>query len=239
MSPLEILGLFLTISVLLYLFIGDNPMFRIVSYLFVGVASGYVFVLLLFQVLGPRLLQLVESGNLNLLAIGIVPFLLGALLFFKLWPRTSAIGSVPMAILVGVGAAVTVGGAVFGTLFGQIQNTFALFPTLGQVAGDVVDQGTLLLEGLFVLFGTIATLAYFQFGARARGTAAEAALAASGTGVTPTTARRGFGLEALALAGQVFIGITLGAIFAGVYSAAITALIERINFIFSAFGAFF
>lgn len=239
MGPLEILGLFLTISVLLYLFIGDNPLFRIVSYLFVGVASGYVFVLLLFQVLGPRLAQLLQFEDLTIFAIGIIPFLLGALLFFKLWPRTSAIGSVPMAILVGVGAAVTVGGAIFGTLFGQIQNTFALFPTIGQVAGDVVDQGTLMLEGLFVLFGTVATLAYFQFGAKARGTAAEAALAASGTGVTPATARRGFGLEALALAGQVFIGITLGAVFAGVYSAAITALIERINFIFRAFGAFF
>jgi hypothetical protein len=239
MGPLEILGLFLTISVLLYLFIGDNPLFRIVSYLFVGVASGYVFVLLLFQVLGPRLAQIVQFDDLTIFAIGIIPFLLGALLFFKLWPRTSVIGSVPMAILVGVGAAVTVGGAVFGTLFGQIQNTFALFPSIGQVAGNVVDQGTLLLEGLFVLFGTIATLAYFQFGARARGTAAEAALGSSGTGVTPATARRGAAVEVLALAGQIFIGITLGAVFAGVYSAAITALIERINFIFNAFGAFF
>lgn len=238
MDIIQILGLFLTLSVLLYLFIGDNPLFRIVSYLFIGVASGYVFVLLLFQVLGPRLEQLLESGNLTLLGIGLIPFLLGALLIFKLWPRTSPIGSFPMAILVGVGAAVTVGGAVFGTLFGQIQSTFALFPSLGDLAGNVVDQGFLLLEGLFVLLGTVATLAYFQFGARARSTA-PAGTAADAVGAASTTARRGLGLEALAWAGQIFIGITLGAVFAGVYSAAITALIERIDFIFRAFGAFF
>ncbi len=234
MDGIEILGLFLTFSVLLYLFIGDNPLFRIVSYLFIGVVSGYIVVLILFQVLAPRLLLLLESGDLTLLAIGLVPFLLGALLFFKLWPRTSSIGSISMAILVGVGAAVTVGGAIFGTLFGQIRSTFALFPSLGALAGNVVDNGFLLLEGLFVLIGTVATLAYFQFGARARGTAAGAA-AVDAAGAASATARRGVWLEALAWAGQIFIGITLGAIFAGVYSAAITALIERIDFIFSVF----
>jgi hypothetical protein len=49
-------------------------------------------------------------------------------------------------------------------------------------------------------------------------------------------------IEALAWGGRVFIGIALGAVFAGVYAAALTALIERIssliNFIFEMLGKF-
>ncbi len=38
-------------------------------------------------------------------------------------------------------------------------------------------------------------------------------------------------MEGLALVGQIFIAITLGVIFAGVFSASLTALIERLHFI--------
>jgi uncharacterized membrane protein len=52
-----------------------------------------------------------------------------------------------------------------------------------------------------------------------------------------------FGLiELFAWVGRIFIGITLGAVFAGVYSAALAALIERfsslVNFITSFLGNF-
>jgi len=64
--------------------------------------------------------------------------------------------------------------------------------------------------------GTLATLAYFNFSAREKrkgepGRGDLAAIAAS--------------------IGQVFIAITLGAVFAGVLSAAFTALVERADFI--------
>ena len=49
-------------------------------------------------------------------------------------------------------------------------------------------------------------------------------------------------IEVLAWGGRIFIGIALGAVFAGVYAAALTALIERIssliNFIFDLLGKF-
>ena len=37
--------------------------------------------------------------------------------------------------------------------------------------------------------------------------------------------------EGISKIGQVFIGITLGAVFAGIFSSALTALIDRILFI--------
>jgi hypothetical protein len=38
-------------------------------------------------------------------------------------------------------------------------------------------------------------------------------------------------VELLARIGQIFIAITLGALFAGIFAASITALIERLDFI--------
>ena len=69
-----------------------------------------------------------------------------------------------------------------------------------------------MLEGLVILVGAVGTLMYFQFGANTR---------------PDRPPRRAPVVEGLALIGQVFIGITLGALFAGVYAAAITALVER------------
>jgi hypothetical protein len=218
---LELVGLFLTLIVMLYMIFGDNALFRIVTYTFIGIASGYVTVLVLFQVLLPRIDSLLRSGNMAFLGLGLVPFVLGVLMLFKLSPRLTSIGSLPMAILVGIGAAVAVGGALFGTLFGQVLGTIHLFNLRGLPAGDA---GARLIEALFVLVGTVTTLAYFQFSTRTRPeVSAEPEVAA--------TARRAVSLELLAKIGQVFIGITLGAMFAGVYTAAISALIERIGFV--------
>lgn len=120
--PLQILSAILTILVLVYLFAGSNPLFKAVSYSFVGVAAGYVLALVLFQVLMPRLVTPLMRGDF--LAV-LAPLVLGLLLLFKLSPRLSFIGSLSMAVMVGVGAAVAIGGAIFGTLFGQVGGTFA------------------------------------------------------------------------------------------------------------------
>lgn len=193
----------LTLCVFSYL-LGDNFFFRMATYLFVGVSAGYVFALVFFQVIIPRLiipLQVYGFGELMLFVIP--PLIGGGLLLTKLSPRLSSLGTLPMAYLVGVGAAVAVGGAVFGTIAGQING----------VASTIMVSA---VEGFIVLVGTICTLAYFQFGS------------ASNTG---QSVRRNALVEGLAKAGQVFIGITLGALFAGVYAASLTAFMERLEFL--------
>ncbi|NLG98270.1 MAG: hypothetical protein GX491_13000 [Chloroflexi bacterium] len=226
-TALGIAGLLLTLIIFLYLLIGDNVLFRLVTYSFIGVASGYIVVLVLFQVLLPRLALVLNgasamaSGGRQVQPVspllGLVPFALGLFLFLKFSRRLSFVGSWVMAVLVGVGAAVVVGGAIFGTLFGQIEGTIGLF-NLRQ-PGDPFGR---LLEGLFMLFGTVCTLAYFQFGVGKRRAVDQAEGAA---------ARRAAPVELLAKFGQIFIGLTLGALFAGVYSAAIAALVDRVGFI--------
>jgi hypothetical protein len=219
---LEVFSLFLTVSILLYLFFGDNALFRLVTYLFIGVVAGYVAVLVLFNVLLPRLGMLILSGDPLSTAIGAIVLVLGILLLLKLSPRLSRFGTLPMAILVGVGAAVAIGGAVFGTIFGQMRFTLSLFD---------VNKGGNLLAGIFMLVGVVSTLAYFQFNTKSR--------AATPVIDEEVTAPRATTLEVLAKIGQVFIGITLGAMFAGVYTAAVTTLVERLSFIFETVFKFF
>ena len=67
-----------------------------------------------------------------------------------------------------------------------------------------------------MLVGTVVTLAYFQFGAKQ---------------TADGTVKRNAVVEMLAGLGRIFIAITFGVIFAGVYMAALTAMIERLNFI--------
>ncbi len=65
-----------------------------------------------------------------------------------------------------------------------------------------------------VLLGVIGTLVYFHFGARQQ---------ADGT------AKRNILVNILAWIGRIYIAITFGVLFAGVYMAALTALIERMD----------
>jgi len=70
-----------------------------------------------------------------------------------------------------------------------------------------------------MLVGTVATLSYFHFGRKRKSTIEE------------EMEKRPAILEGLSKVGQVFIGISLGAVFAGVFSSSLLALIDRILFI--------
>lgn len=208
------LSFIVTLLILSYL-IGDNPLFRAAVYVFVGVAAGYVVAIAVNEIIFPSVLQPIFSGEilvspLAALLLG-VPLLGGVLLFSKIFPRFSAVGQLPMAYLVGVGAAVTVGGAVLGTLLPQINATINSFDLgLADVSG--AETALIFLNGIFALVGVIGTLAYFQFGASQR---ADGSL------------QRNMLVNVLSWVGRVFIAVTFGVLFAGVYMAALTALIER------------
>jgi hypothetical protein len=200
----------LTLMVLSYL-IGDNPAFRVAIYIFIGVSAGYAAAVAWHQVLYPRLIIPLVSGNLPDRFLAIVPLVLGLLLLLKLSPRSARLGTPSVAFLVGVGAAVAVGGAVMGTLFPQ---TWASMRVLDlSTAGQYKLEH--LSEGIVMLIGTISALVYFHFGAKA----------------TATGPQRSKLVRGLSWVGQVFIAITFGVLFAGVFVAAMTALIERLNFI--------
>lgn len=210
-----IIGLVLTLLIFSYL-IGDNPLFRSAVYLFIGVASGYAAAVIWQQVLLSKLFRPLLSADPNQLLPVIIPLGLSVSLLAKLSPRISWLGSFAMAMLVGVGAATALSGAVIGTLIPQSRAAMETFSSL------TVGR---LLQGIIMLAGTALTLAYFQF---------------SATRAADGSVKRNVILEFLAWIGRVFIAITLGVLFAGVYMAALSAMIERlsamINFVKSLLG---
>lgn len=210
-----LVGLILTLMVFSYL-LGDNPLFRIAIYLFIGVASGYAAAVTVHSVLLPRLL-LLQTDSINQLVLVLIPLLFSISLFAKTLPRISWIGNFAMAILVGVGAAAALGGAVIGTLLPQAQASMNAF--------DVSMGVRRFVEAPIALAATVLTLASFHY---------------SASRAPDGTVQRNRIIEMAGSLGRIFIAITLGVIFAGVYMAALTAMIERlssiVNFIRQTFG---
>jgi len=220
MSTVELifaaLSLLLTILILSYLVLGDNPMFRFAAYAFIGVAAAYVVLVTFDQVLWPKLIQPLINGTMERRILLATPLLLCLLLLAKLFPGISRVGNVPMAYLVGTAAAVTIGGALMGTLLPQSLATASLFDLSSNPAVESVGVGGVLVDAVYILAGTLAVLLYFYFGTKSR---------------PNQPARQPGWIEKIGKAGQFFIAITFGALFAGVYTAAVTALIERVSFL--------
>lgn len=214
-------GFIFTILVFSYI-LGDNPLFRLTIHLFIGVAAGFAGAVALRNVILPQmifpLLEILVDGPSTENLLVLVPLVLSVLLLTKISKRLSRLGNVSMAYLVGVGAATAIGGAVLGTLFPQIGASIALFDlTSIQVAGLAPEEQFLLfLEPPIILIGTLTTLIYFHFGTK---------------GATEEVQRPRQWMETAGKLGQGFVAITFGALFAGVYVATLTALIERVHFL--------
>ncbi len=220
-----LLAWLLTLMVLSFL-IKDNPLFRVATYVFVGVASGYAGAIAWHNVLEPALIDpVVTRGPGALLDVTlIVPWVLVLLLLFKLSPATSRLGSISTALLVGVGAGVVVGGAITGTLIPQ---SLAAMATLSPAAVTPTTGETGLERSfsvLMLLVGTVSTLVYFQFTARK-----------SATGEAQRTAV----VNAVAWVGRLFIAVTFGVMYAGVLMATLVVLSERVQFLVTFVARFF
>lgn len=208
------LGFVLTLLVFSYL-IGDNPLFRITLHLFIGVSAGFAAAVVISNVIIPRMYLPLISGKGSEQILALVPIILAGLLITKLSPRFAFIGNLPMAYIVGVSAAAAIGGAVLGTLIPQTLASMNLFDVRASQAFDA-DLGVRLINGIVILIGTIATLAYFQFSSISK--------------ISEKTQLQTW-IDALGQIGQMFVAITFGFLFAGVFSAALTALIGRVLFL--------
>lgn len=220
-----VMGLVLTLLVFSYL-VGDNPLFRFTIHLFVGVSAGFAGAVALRNVILPKVIfpLLDWSGGTVELTFALVPLILSLLLVGKLSTRFARVGNVAMAYLVGVGAATAIGGAVLGTLFPQVLASMNLLSAGSESTGGFMGGITALFSGLIALTGTLATLIYFHFSARS---------------IPNGESLRHPVIETIARVGQVFIAVTFGVLFAGVYAASLSAFIERWNFIVSFVTSFF
>ncbi len=199
----------LTIMVYSYL-LGDNPLYRLAEHVFIGSSVAYAVVVVIHGVLlGPLLLEPLTSDKTGERLLAVVPLVLGLLLWAKLKTSWAWLGNFSVAFLFGVGAALAIGGALFGSILPQVQATVN--------AIDPSDLG----NGLIIVIGTLSTLLYFHFAAPAKGSL-------SGVGASFVRAWARFG--------RWFIMIAFGAIFANMVMARISLLIGRVQFLLDVFG---
>ncbi len=199
-----LLGVVLTLMVFSRL-LGDNPAFRTVQYLFVGVSIGYAFVVIYHQVLRPNAVAAVAALNDPLrLGVLLLPFMLGILLLARVAGRQqiSWVANLPLALIFGVGAALALGGALVGTLMPQLRDLAR--PISGDPAQAV---GAVLLA-----LGVVLTLCYFYF-------------------TVPRETLAGRVVAVGARMGRWLLMIAFGFFLAGGLLTYLTALNERLAFI--------
>lgn len=217
---IEILGVavgaILTLLVFSYL-IHDTFLFRLAQAVFVGVAIGYGASLIIQNIILKSLVLPLLNGEPDSVFL-LVPLVLGILLFvFNLNKRgefRSLMGNLPIAYLLGVGAALALVGALSGTLIPQFLRAIE----------SVRRSGNLLevVNGLIMLIGTAGALLAFRFTTNFQQQPLRfyASIARVWGGI-----------------GRGFIFITLGALFASVLTARVSVLIGQLYFVINDFPA--
>jgi hypothetical protein len=191
--------------------LGDNLLYRLAVYVFVGLSAAFIAIVTWENVVVPWLTQTIvdglDRGDIPSAVLGLIPLLLAVLLLFKTSPRIGGFGNIALAFIVAVGTAVAVAGALTGTLIPLAMSTGA-----GSDPGDTLGAVNLIV--MFV--GVICSLLYFQYLARR----------------TPTgEIRRGLAVRSLSVIGHVFIVVTLGALYAAAILSSLTVFTERLSFL--------
>lgn len=208
----------LTLMVFSYIF-GDNVLFKLASHIFVGVAVGYAILVVWHQVFYPAL----TSGNL----ISVLPALiLCVLLIFKIRPTqggiTNALGSLALAFVLGVGAALALGGALFGTLLPQTSAVASISLHPSHYPDTENEVGLVIwLNNIIIVLGTLGTFFYFTFAVRSEGVLG---------GLREGIVRFWAGM------GRLMLIFTLGALFANTVSSRVALLVSRLQFLMGLFG---
>lgn len=226
-----IVAAILTLCVFSYL-LGDNALYRLAEHLFVGVAIGYVTIVAFHQIIIGKLLvpigdivgkllarsagstEAVGPSDMFRLLLLLIPLVLGVMLLFKSSRRPgllSWLGSLTVAFLLGVGAAVAIAGGLLGTLLPQVNATADLAHYATRYG-----PGLALFSGVIALVGTVGVLLHFYFGRRSE---------------SRLSAFRNSLVQSWGGIGWWFVLIAFGAILATTFLSRLSLLAGRIQFL--------
>ena len=216
---ITVISFVLTLMVFSYV-LGDIPLvrnlYRIAVYIFVGMAAAFTTIVTFEGVILPYLQDIQNPvtswtplGNTADIFIFFTAVLFGLLLLLKPIARLSWLTNSVFAVVIVVGSAVAVIGALTGTLFPLVR-------TSTTIPADTTSNPVSLLNVAVIFLGTVTSLIYFQYQAKQDD---------SGYIYQGRFVRR------LSWVGKVFIVTTLGAIYATAMLTSLTILTERISFL--------
>lgn len=215
MSPSElftlIIGVALTVMVFSYI-LGDRLFFGIATHILIGVSAGFLVLVVIQKIILPYLVKPLANVTDPGFLLALVPLVLSILLVLMLFRRGTQAGAIPLAFLGGVLAALAIIGVTRGTLAPQILSMIGRFEP-GKLMHEAQPQWSAIVEALMILLGVISVL--FVFHHRGQSKAGEVI--------------RPIFLQGIGSIGQIFIGITFGALFVGLFSTALIALISSLS----------
>ena len=212
-----IIALVLTLMVYSYL-IGDNPLFKLAEHILVGVSVGWAVIQVLFNLILPTLAAVrdgfgANGGNFREAIALLIPLVLGVILLTRPLRATRPLSNLAMAVVIGTVAALSLAGALSGTLLPQVGASLVPLNANGDPFG--------LLGKIVLLVGTLASLWYFQFTVlRSRNGTVEGGT----TGLANLSDR-------FRLLGRWSIMLAFGAVFAAVFLTYFAALLDRLLFV--------
>jgi hypothetical protein len=153
----------LTLCVFSFLY-KDNPLYKFVEHLFVGVAAGYVIAVQFHSVFVPNVWRPVTAGQ-DLWPV--IPLLLGLLLFTRFLPAGGWMSLIPLSLIVGTYAGLAVIGFASGDLVIHIHSTLIPIIDVAAWKGFTNQPGLFtFLEAVanpLIVLGLVCTLSYFFF----------------------------------------------------------------------------
>ncbi len=214
-----IIAVLLTLMVYTYL-LGDNFVFRLAEHILVGVSVGWSSLQVINNVLLPAIEGLLDSRNRAAngeFYVLLIPLVMGGLLLWRPWRPARPVTNIIMALVVGTVAALSLAGALAGTLMPQVGASLQPINS-----GDSFNRIVLLL-------GTLLALWYFQFTVRRpQENEAEA-------GSQPALARNlSIFNRRVHRLGRWSIMLAFGAVFASVFLTYFAALLDRLLFLINA-----
>lgn len=152
----------LTLAILSFLY-RDNPVYKMAESLLIGVSIGYTLVIIWSTTLMDLLFRpLFVSGMVSL----IVPLILGLLMFGRFHRRTRSLSRLPIAVMIGSGAGVSIPVMLEARTLKQMSAT---------VMPIVSKSGMPDLSAIIVILGVLTTLCYFYFSREHKGVLGSAA----------------------------------------------------------------
>lgn len=149
----------LTLSTFSFLY-KDNPFYKFAEHLVVGVSAGYFTMILLVTSLWPKLVDSIAAGQY----FYIIPGILGLMMFFRFSKTKSWLARYPIAIYIGVGAALEMILQLQARVIEQLNATIQMAESIqnGASVGDIINN-------LIIIVGVVCGLAYFYFSKEHKG----------------------------------------------------------------------
>jgi len=135
-------GALVTIAIFSFLF-KENPVFRFVEHLYVGIGSGHA-IAIAYTSLKTSALTPISKGQV----VTAIPVVIGVLLYTQFFRSYAWISRLCLAIPIGLGIGIALRGLPSAQIWSQIAATMVPLDSLGNIV---------------LVFGTMGTLAFFFF----------------------------------------------------------------------------